>query len=237
MGWGMSRKAQIAALVVSCAVWCGPAASQTFNQFVGFGDSTIDSGWYRNLAFPTGNATVDAALPGAIANGGGVSTTGPGPVSSTLLAGYFGLNGNPANLGGSNYATGGARNNQTGAQPNAVSTVTQINNYLAAGNGAANGNALYLIGSGGNDISLYFNQINASTITLAQGLQNVTQSATDLVGAISRLHAAGARTIVVPNQPQSFNSATERTLRATYNNALWWGLNASGVDFVPSDFN
>lgn len=237
MGWGMSRKAQIAALAVSCAVWAGPAAAQTFNQFVGFGDSTIDSGWYRNLAFPTGNATVDALLPGAVATGGGVSTTGPGPVSSTLLAGYFGLNGDPANQGGSNYATGGARNNQTGAQPNAVSTVTQINNYLAAANGVANSNALYLIGSGGNDVSLYFNQITANTITLAQGLQNVTQSANDLVGALSRLHAAGARYIVVPNQPQSFNTPTERTLRITYNNALWWGLSAAGVDFIPSDFN
>lgn len=233
----MSKKARIAALIVSCTVWSGPAAAQAFNQFVGFGDSTIDSGWYRNLAFPTGNATVDALLPGAVANGGGVSTTGPGPVSSTLLAGYFGLNGNPANQGGSNYATGGARNNQTGAQPNAVPTVTQINNYLAANNGVANANALYLIGSGGNDIALYFGQISASTITLAQGLQNVTQSANDLVGAISRLHAAGAQYIIVPNQPQSFNTATERTLRTTYNNTLWWGLASAGVDFIPSDFN
>ncbi len=237
MGWGMWRKAQIAALVVGCAVWCGPVAAQNFNQFVGFGDSTIDSGWYRNLALPTGNATVDALLPNAIANGGGVSTTGPGPVSSKLLANYFGLNGDPANQGGSNYATGGARNNQTGSLPNAVSTVTQINNYLAANNGAANSNALYLIGSGGNDVSLYFGQINASTITSAQGLQNVTQSANDLVGAISRLHAAGARYIIVPNQPQSFNSATERSLRTAYNNTLWWGLNSAGVDFIPSDFN
>jgi outer membrane lipase/esterase len=233
----MPNKARIAALIVSWILWSGPAAAQAFNQFVAFGDSTIDSGWYRNLAFPTGNATVDALLPAAVANGGGVSTTGPGPVSSKLLASYFGLNGDPANQGGSNYATGGARNNQTGAQPNAVPTVTQINNYLAANNGIANANALYLIGSGGNDISLYFSQINANTITLAQGLTNVTQSANDLVGAIARLRAAGARTVIVPNQPQSFNTATERTLRTTYNNTLWWGLASAGINFIPSDFN
>ncbi len=233
----MSRKVQLAALAVCGAVLSDPAVAQSFNQFVGFGDSTTDSGWYRNLAYPTGNPTVDALLPGAVANGGGVSTTGPGLVSSKLLAGYFGLNGDPANQGGSNYATGGARNNQTGAQPNAVSTVTQINNYLAAGNGTANGQALYLIGSGGNDVSLYFGQINASTITLAQGFQKVTQSATDLVAAISTLHAAGAQYIIVPNQPQSFNSATERALRTTYDNALWQGLAAAGVNFIPSDFN
>ena len=61
-------------------------------------------------AFPTGNAAIDAAPPAAIPNGGGISTTGPGPVSSQLLAGYFGLSATPADQGGSNYATGGARN-------------------------------------------------------------------------------------------------------------------------------
>ena len=165
-------RARVAILALSLAILCDPASSQQFNQFVGFGDSTIDSGWYRNLAFPTGNAAVDAGLPTAIANGGGLSTTGPGPVSSQILGGDFGLNTAPANQGGANYATGGARNNQAGTLPNAVSTVTQIQNYLAAGNGLANGNALYLIGSGGNDVSLYAGQVGAATITLPQGIQN-----------------------------------------------------------------
>ena len=162
---------------------------------------------------------------------------GPGPVSSQVLGGDFGLNTAPANQGGSNYATGGARNNQAGTLPNAVSTVAQIQNYLAASNGQANGNALYLIGSGGNDVSLYAGQVGAATITLAQGIQNIVQSANDLVGAIALLHAAGARYIVVPNQPQDFGTATEQALRSSYNNSLWWGLAAAGVNFVPSDIN
>ena len=230
-------KAWVVALALCASALPIPALCQTFNQFVGFGDSTVDSGWYRNLAFPTGNAAIDAALPAAIPNGGGISTTGPGPVSSQLLAGYFGLNATPADQGGSNYATGGARNNQTGSLPNAVPAVTQIQNYLAVNGGAANGNALYLIGSGGNDVTLYVNQVNASTITLSQGIQNVTQSANDLVTAISQLHAAGARYILVPNQPQSFGTTTEQSLRATYDNALWWGLASQGVNFVPVDYN
>ncbi len=215
----------------------GAASAQSFNQFIGFGDSTVDSGWYRNLAFPTGNATVDAALPGAVVNGGGVSTTGPGPVSSQLLASYFGLNGNPANQGGSNYATGGARNNQAGSYPNAVSTAAQISNYLLASGGIANRHALYLIGSGGNDVSLYVGRVNNNTITLTQGVQSVAQSATDLVTSITQLNAAGARYVIVPNQPQSFGTATERTLRTAYNQTLWSGLAANGVNFIPSDFN
>ena len=56
-------RARVAILALSLAILCDPASSQQFNQFVGFGDSTIDSGWYRNLAFPTGNAAVDAGLP------------------------------------------------------------------------------------------------------------------------------------------------------------------------------
>ncbi len=230
-------RAWVVASVVCASAVPAPAFCQAFNQFVGFGDSTVDSGWYRNLSFPTGNAAIDGALPAAIPNGGGISTTGPGPVSSQDLASYFGLSATPANQGGSNYATGGARNNQTGSLSNAVSTVTQIQNYLAANGGAANGNALYLIGSGGNDVTLYVNQVNASTITLAQGIANVTQSANDLVAAISQLHAAGARTILVPNQPQSFGTATEQSLRTTYDNALWWGLSSAGVSFIPVDYN
>jgi outer membrane lipase/esterase len=227
----------IGLIAVCLTAYAGAVSAQTFNQFIGFGDSTVDSGWYRNLAFPTGNATVDAALPGAIANGGGVSTTGPGPVSSQLLAGYFGLNGNPANQGGSNYATGGARNNQAGSYPNAVSTATQISNYLLSSGGIASRDALYLIGSGGNDVSLYVGRVNANTITLAQGVTSVTQAATDLVTSVNRLNAAGAQYILVPNQPQSFGTATERTLRTTYNQTLWTGLATNGVNFVPVDFN
>jgi outer membrane lipase/esterase len=230
-------KACVVALVLCVSALPAPALCQTFNQFEGFGDSTVDSGWYRNLVFPTGNAAIDAALPAAIPNGGGISTTGPGPVSSQLLAGYFGLNAAPADQGGSNYATGGARNNQAGSLPNAVPTVTQIQNYLAANGGAANGNALYLIGSGGNDVTLYVNQVNASAITLSQGIQNVTQSANDLVTAISQLHAAGARYILVPNQPQSFGTMTEQSLRTSYDNSLWWGLASRGVNFIPVDYN
>lgn len=227
-----------AGIVALCLLaHASPAAAQSFNQFIGFGDSTVDSGWYRNLAYPTGNATVDAALPTAIANGGGVSTTGPGPVSSQVLSGYFGLNGNPANQGGSNYATGGARNNQTGSYPNAVSTATQINNYLLSSGGIANRDALYLIDSGGNDVSLYVGRVNASTITLAQGVTSVTQAASDLVTSVRQLNAAGAQYILVPNQPQSFGTATERTLRTTYNQTLWNGLATSGINFIPVDFN
>ena len=39
-----------AVITTSMVAASSPAASQTINQFIGFGDSTIDSGWYRNAA-------------------------------------------------------------------------------------------------------------------------------------------------------------------------------------------
>ena len=55
--------------------------------------------------------------------------------------------------------------------------------------------------------------------------------------SVRSLSAAGARYVIVPNQPQSFGTATERTLRTTYNQTLWSGLAANNVNFIPVDFN
>jgi predicted acyl esterase len=45
-----SYKLSAAATAVLIVAANSPAASQTINQFIGFGDSTMDSGWYRNAA-------------------------------------------------------------------------------------------------------------------------------------------------------------------------------------------
>jgi hypothetical protein len=55
-----------AILAVGLAFASGPAASQTFSRFVGFGDSTIDSVAYRVLASPGGGANFNALWPGAV---------------------------------------------------------------------------------------------------------------------------------------------------------------------------
>jgi outer membrane lipase/esterase len=86
-----------------------PAASQTLNQFVGFGDSSIDSGYYRVLASPGSSAIYNSYWAAAVAAGAGKPTTSPGAMNSEALAGLFGLSGAPANQGGSNYATSGAK--------------------------------------------------------------------------------------------------------------------------------
>jgi outer membrane lipase/esterase len=220
-----------------------PAAAQSINQFVGFGDSTIDSGWYRNnivngKPFAGGGATFNSLFPGAVAEGAGRATTSPGLMSTELLAGFFGTTATPANQpGGTNYATSGARNNETngpndGLFTQAVPTVTQIDNYLKATGGVANPNALYEISSGGNNIAWAIDNLPQ-----AQQSAYVTKAANDEIAAIVKLKAAGARYIIIPNLANSFGNTTQQSLRGTYNNALWNGLAAAAINFIPADFN
>src|SRR5262245_179844 len=118
-----------------------PAAAQPFTQALVFGDSTVDSGFYRALPNPGGGANFNALWPAAVAAGRGVPAARPGLVNSQVLAPRSGLSANPANQpGGTNFATSGAKNvivnnNITGGFQAAIPTATQIANYLAANNG------------------------------------------------------------------------------------------------------
>jgi outer membrane lipase/esterase len=222
-----------------------PAAAQSFNQFVGFGDSTIDSGSFRTLTSPGGSPNFNALWP-AVATGAGKPTTSPGLMSSEALAAAFGLSAVPSDQGGSNFATSGAKNvtvnnAQTGDFGAAVPTVQQMANYLVANGGRANPNALYLISSGANDIA--FATGNTGTATPADPKAYIVSAAQSLAGAVANLQAAGARFIVVPDLPFSFpmnggaGNATQRQDRLLYSQTLWSSLAASGVNFIPADYN
>jgi outer membrane lipase/esterase len=224
-----------------------PAASQSFNQFVGFGDSTIDSGYYRSLASPGGGATYNALWPAAVAAGAGKPTNSPGLMSSEALAAAFGLSAAPSDQGGSNFATSGAKNVDPNTAINggfqaAIPTTTQIANYLAANGGRANPNALYLISSGGNDIGFATGGSGTGPFP-ANPQAYIVSVANSLASSVASLHAAGARYIVVPDLPSSFptdggaGNATTRQDRLLYNQTLWSGLAASGVNFIPADYN
>jgi outer membrane lipase/esterase len=157
---------------VTRAFWVGAlllcstqlAEAQKFNQLIGFGDSTTDTGWFAHAS--TGSATFDAATASAIAAGGNAHFTGPGSNNIQILGGFFGLSANPANTpGGTNFAIGGAVDflvppgfggTATGnlfPSPALPGTATQIGNYLASVGGHANPNAFYVLSSGANDVS------------------------------------------------------------------------------------
>jgi outer membrane lipase/esterase len=240
-------KYRSAIMAVGLVFASGPAMSQTFSQFFGFGDSSIDSGAYRVLASPRDGAAFNALWPRAVADGAGKPTSSPGLMSSEALAAAFGLTAIPSDQGGTNYATSGAKNvtinnAATGGFGAAVPTVTQIANYLAANGGHADANALYLISSGGNDIAFATHNSGVGPFP-ANPQAYIVSTANGLVGAVADLQAAGARYFIVPDLPYSFptgggaGNATQRQDRLLYNQTLWSGLAASGINFVPADYN
>jgi outer membrane lipase/esterase len=219
------------------------ASAQSFTQALVFGDSTVDSGFYKVLGNPNGPATnkFNIAFAAAIAAGGtGAPTNSPGLMNSQVLAAYFGLTADPANQpGGTNFATSGAKNvlvndGTNGGFPAAIPTAQQIDNYLASVSGHANSNGLYMVSSGANDISFAFSTGGPADRTLY--LQN---AADGLSNAIAKLQAAGARTIIVPGLNYSFPLAdpAQQAAELAYTKALWSGLAQRGVNFIPGDFN
>jgi outer membrane lipase/esterase len=125
------------------------AEAQNFNQLIGFGDSTIDTGWYTGATsgpHSTGSPSVDASIAAALAAGGNAHAMGPGLGNAQILAGFFSLSANPVGTpGGTNFAIGNSVDylvprgyvpaTSTGNQyPNPLlpGTATQIDNYLAS---------------------------------------------------------------------------------------------------------
>jgi outer membrane lipase/esterase len=227
-------------VLLCCLILAGfvqPAASQQLNQFVGLGDSTIDTGWYRNDT--TGSMAFDGAIAAALPNAGNFTEAG-GLMSPDILAAYFGIPGaQPANAGGTNFATGGARSALDNAPGDglfqgAVPLTTQIANYLAGNGGVANPDALYLISIGGNDIGYALNKI----ATEPAALDYLDVQANLAAVGVAQLQGLGARYIVVPNQPESLgNNQTAKDYRAAYNDALWGALKDAEVNFIPADVN
>ncbi len=242
-----ARAAMSAASFFLCSaasiLMAAPAEAQSFSQMLVFGDSSVDSGFFKALPNPGGGTAFNTAWPAAVAAGAGVPTTSPGLMNSQVLAGYFGLTANPANQpGGTNFATSGAKDLAVNTATNggflqAIPTATQINNYLAANGGRANSSGLYLISSGANDVSFAFGATGPAT--QADRIAFLQGSATGLASEIAVLHNAGAQTIVVPGLSYSFpvNDPAQQAAELAYSHALWSGLAAQGVNFIPGDFN
>jgi len=236
-------------MALALAAGAEPACAQSFNQMFVFGDSSVDSGYYKILPSPGASAAYNALWPAAILAGAGAPTNNPGLVNSQILASYFGLSALPSNQGGTNYATSGAKDvnfntASNGGFTQAIPATVQISNFLAAYGGAANPNALYLFSSGGNDVSFATGNSGTGPFppTVSAASAYVTQAATSLASAIASVQAAGARYIIVAGLPYSFpdgngNNAFQRQEKLLYTQTLWSSLAADGVNFVPADIN
>ena len=178
----------MAATAVALTLAAGNASAQFSNIFF-VGDSLTDSGTYKPILPP----------------GTGLFTTNPGPVWSQVLAQRYGLTAIPANQGGTNYAQGGARVTGLPGVPAAPPTGTatpiaaQVSQLLASG--PLDGNALYAVWGGANDIFFQLGALQAGLITPAQLQANIGTAAGDLVRQMAILQAAGAQNIIVVNLP------------------------------------
>jgi outer membrane lipase/esterase len=242
------KKRVLPALLVSLfAGTMAPSASAQLAHFSGvysFGDSLSDAGYYRPFLTSLG-------LPAATVSQLGRFTTNPGPVFTESISQFYGVTPGPSNVTGGNiFAQGGARVAEAspltppGSAQRPVST--QITEYLARGNGAADPNALYTVWAGANDIFVNLGLLQAGAINATQLQTNVLGAATAEIGQIARLQAAGARYVMVFGLPNigatpQFAAADPTTrgsvtaLAAGFNTTLFSGLAGAGIRVIPVD--
>ena len=213
-----------------------PAEASGFNQFVGFGDSTLDSGYFRYHSM--GDPIADAILASAITAGANGGFAGNGIMMSTFLSDKFGLNALPIDGGGTNYAVGASLTAPDPAGiPATIPLTSQIYQYLESVNGVANPNALYVISSGNNDL------IRISDT------DSLNRQSSALAASVLSLQNAGARYLLVPNSFRYANlvslggeitdptNAAEYARQIAYNTQRWRDLATAGVHFIPADMD
>lgn len=164
------------------------AANAAFSQVVSFGDSLSDTG--NILTFSGGAFPGAPNLPGRFSNG----TTW-----NENLATDLGLSAPTAsNVGGSNYAWGGARVTVGTGLGNVPSATEQIGQYLLGTGGVADPNALYTFLIGGNDINGLGGDPGDGSF---YGLVDLNNDAIAAAGLVDQLLAAGAQNVLVLNVP------------------------------------
>ena len=216
-------------LAAALALAAAPAAAQTYSETIFFGDSLTDAGAFRP-------ALIQLVGPGGAVIGR--FTTNPDAIWAEYLAGYYGTGAEAFNVGGTNFAVGGARTGTDGTTPlgPVPSILTQVGTYLGATGGVADPDALYTVWGGANDLF-------AITAGAPAG-PTLSAAITAHVTAIGTLQGAGARYVLMPNVPDlgltpafivQGQSATGTMLAATYNDALFDALAAAGLRVIPVD--
>ena len=217
------------ALATALALGVAAPAMAQFSNVYFFGDSLSDAGSYKPVLPP----------------GTGLFTTNPGPIWVTPFAQTFGFSASPANQGGNDYAYGGARVTQLPGYPAspptaaAVPVSTQIQQLMAKG--PLDGNAMYSVWAGANDLFTQLTAANAGTITAAQAQANVALAATQLAQQVGALRGQGAQYILAWNVPDlgktpafagTAGAATASAITGLFNSTFFSALDASGIPVI-----
>ncbi len=185
----------------------GAVAGPYSNLYV-FGDSLSDTG---NDLLVTGGAVPS---PAYYTDGTTVGRFTNGRNYVDFLADGLGLSVSPSQLGGTNYAYGGARVNgqAAGLPPTALSFNQQVASYMATHAAGTDPNALYVVWIGANDVSdAIAAAVQAAAMAVnpadVPGIINGVLGAaigsvmSSLGNALGGLAALGASHFLVPNLP------------------------------------
>ena len=172
------RRSPWLAILLFAAVASPAAARGEFDTVIAFGDSLSDTGRVADMTF--------GLVPGEPYHAGRFSN---GPVWSEQLAGFFGHALLPSTqVGGTNFAAGGAMTDESGFVP---SLTAQVEEYLGRRDADTMPEPteadLFLLWAGAND--------------LLDGVSDPAQPATHVDAAVQSLASAGARHVLVPNLP------------------------------------
>lgn len=222
----MRKLLRFAALIVTLAVSTG--ASAGYSSLFIFGDSLSDTG---NNAFvfdlvgesqgippgtlrtpvPTANNSFIPDFPYATSVGGRYSN---GPVWAESFAASLGLSATASNLGGTNYAYGGAVTGPLG-NPNPfvnfpanfpLSLTTQAATFLGQ-YPQAPADALYVVAGGGNDARAIITQASTDILNGVNPFPGIFAGAQAYAayvdGIVENLELAGAQSILVWDTPNA----------------------------------
>ena len=219
------RPAALSAALLAVFSPLATAQAGTYSQVIVFGDSLSDVG---NFAHVT-SADYDIAFPGGDFNysdhrftNSSDTTPGSGTYAGVwheqLTRRFLGLPPATNSLdGGLDYAYGdaetldGTRTVTEGPVSITIENMgQQVTDFLTATGGTADGNALYIVWGGANDLFADYTETNVSATA-------------NRVGAlVARLAAAGARNFLVPNVPPLGDTPeynTNATISANLNQA------------------
>ncbi|TDR32962.1 autotransporter domain-containing protein [Hydromonas duriensis] len=211
-------------LFVSSALMGIAFNAHAYDNVVIFGDSLSDGGIY-----------------------GSRFTTNPGLTAAEYFAQGLGFTTTPSTTGGTNYAQGGARvASASSTQPANLqrSVATQLSTeYFSKTNNLANGNTVYVIQGGANDIFQNLEQVQSGAITQATMQQNLITAGTAFAQQVSALQLAGAKYIVVPNVPNlgatpafaGALSSTGSALASGFNSVVKTALTTFGTNVAVLD--
>lgn len=172
------RLALLASLISATAF--GANANGRFDNLYTFGDSLTDTGSFGSTyKFVANNQT--------------------SLLYNQQIAKMMGIDFKPFTQGGGNYAISGSQTEGTGVavdQPLVwMGTKEQINTYLSDHDGKADKNGLYILWTGGNDISLaIMNNLLSPYGEIDRAVGNVAEQTQTLLDN-------GAGTVIVPNIP------------------------------------